>query len=285
MRWHNFIERCPQHNLLALRALFATILAITITELFALPRNYWSILAIISVSTSIHSKEIIFRSKAIIINTITGCLLGTLLFYYLNLYVPFPVIISITLMLALLNLYFAVVNYPVGVFFNSLFIVMFVGILSSWDFSLFIARVFDIIIGAICILFASFLLNSRAPKERVYQAVDDLYLAHKKYINAINTDMDSTQNPTLSGQITVLENMQKNITDSFLNTEIEFSKAKRQHLVKTLSMTEELTLLYRNYLAVLKNSTDDSNHQLQDFCRQKITMVFEVLQKRHLDCK
>lgn len=188
-------------------------------------------------------------------------------------------------MLALLNLYFAVVNYPVGVFFNSLFIVMFVGILSSWDFSLFIARVFDIIIGAICILFASFLLNSRAPKERVYQAVDDLYLAHKKYINAINTDMDSTQNPTLSGQITVLENMQKNITDSFLNTEIEFSKAKRQHLVKTLSMTEELTLLYRNYLAVLKNSTDDSNHQLQDFCRQKITMVFEVLQKRHLDCK
>ena len=116
MRWHNFIERCPQHNLLALRALFATILAITITELFALPRNYWSILAIISVSTSIHSKEIIFRSKAIIINTITGCLLGTLLFYYLNLYVPFPVIISITLMLALLNLYFAVVNYPVGVF-------------------------------------------------------------------------------------------------------------------------------------------------------------------------
>lgn len=285
MRWHNFIERCPQHNLLALRALFATILAITITELFALPRNYWSILAIISVSTSIHSKEIIFRSKAIIINTITGCLLGTLLFYYLNLYVPFPVIISITLMLALLNLYFAVVNYPVGVFFNSLFIVMFVGILSSWDFSLFIARVFDIIIGAICILFASFLLNSRAPKERVYQAVDDLYLAHKKYINAINTDMDSTQNPTLSGQITVLENMQKNITDSFLNTEIEFSKAKRQRLVKTLSMTEELTLLYRNYLAVLKNSTDDSNHQLQDFCRQKITMVFEVLQKRHLDCK
>ena len=285
MRWHNFIERCPQHNLLALRALFATILAITITELFALPRNYWSILAIISVSTSIHSKEIIFRSKAIIINTITGCLLGTILFYYLNLYVPFPVIISITLMLALLNLYFAVVNYPVGVFFNSLFIVMFVGILSSWDFSLFIARVFDIIIGAICILFASFLLNSRAPKERVYQAVDDLYLAHKKYINAINTDMDSTQNPTLSGQITVLENMQKNITDSFLNTEIEFSKAKRQHLVKTLSMTEELTLLYRNYLAVLKNSTDDSNHQLQDFCRQKITMVFEVLQKRHLDCK
>ena len=285
MRWHNFIERCPQHNLLALRALFATILAITITELFALPRNYWSILAIISVSTSIHSKEIIFRSKAIIINTITGCLLGTILFYYLNLYVPFPVIISITLMLALLNLYFAVVNYPVGVFFNSLFIVMFVGILSSWDFSLFIARVFDIIIGAICILFASFLLNSRAPKERVYQAVDDLYLAHKKYINAINTDMDSTQNPTLSGQITVLENMQKNITDSFLNTEIEFSKAKRQHLIKTLSMTEELTLLYRNYLAVLKNSTDDSNHQLQDFCRQKITMVFEVLQKRHLDCK
>ena len=31
MRWHNFIERCPQHNLLALRALFATILAITIS--------------------------------------------------------------------------------------------------------------------------------------------------------------------------------------------------------------------------------------------------------------
>ena len=50
-------------------------------------------------------------------------------------------------------------------------------------------------------------------------------------------------------------------------------------------MTEELTLLYRNYLAVLKNSTDNSNHQLKDFCRQKITMVFEVLQKRHLDCK
>jgi len=285
MRWHNFIERCPQHKLLALRALFATILAITITELFALPRNYWSILAIISVSTSIHSREIIFRSKAIIINTITGCLLGTLLFYYLNLYVPFPVIISITLMFALLNLYFAVVNYPVGVFFNSLFIVMFVGILSSWDLSLFIARVFDIIIGAICILFSSFLLNSGAPKERVYQAVDSLYLAHNKYINAINTDMDSTQNDTLSRQITVLENMQKNITDSFLNTEIEFSKAKRQYLVKTLSMTEELTLLYRNYLAVLKNSTDNSNHQLQDFCRQKITMVFEVLQKRHLDCK
>ena len=285
MLWHNFIEQCPQHRLLALRALFATILAITITELLALPRNYWSILAIISVSTSVHSREIIFRSKAIIINTVTGCLLGTLLFYYLSLYVPFATMISITLMLALLNLYFAVVNYPVGIFFNSLFIVMFVGILSSWDFSLFIARVFDIIIGAICILFTSFILKSRTPKRKVYEAIDSLYLAHKEYINLMNPDMTLGENSVSSNQIITLENMQKDITDNFLNTEVEFSKTKRQRLAKILLMTEELILLYRNYLAVLKCTKEDNNHQLQIFCRQKIIMVFEFLQKKHLDCK
>lgn len=167
MRWYNFIEKIPQHKLLALRALFATVLAITIIELFSLPRNYWSILTIISVSTSTHSKEIISRSKAIVFNTITGCLFGTFLFYYLNLCLPLLVIISIIPILALLNLYFLMINYPVGVFFNSLFIVMFVGILSSWDFSLFIARVFDIIIGTVCILLVSFILNSETPKKKL----------------------------------------------------------------------------------------------------------------------
>ena len=181
MHWYNLIEKIPQHKLLALRALFATVLAITITELFSLPRNYWSILAIISVSTSVHTEEIIFRSKAIVFNTIIGCLFGTLLFYYLNLCLPLLVIIIIIPILALLNLYFSLINYPVGVFFNSLFIVMFVGILSSWDFSLLIARVFDIIIGAVCILLVNLILNSESPKKNLSRRAYLLFSTEKLY--------------------------------------------------------------------------------------------------------
>ncbi|WP_151193695.1 FUSC family protein [Cysteiniphilum sp. JM-1] len=296
MRLINWLNALPTYKLLAIRVASACLLAIVFTEAIGLQRNYWSVLAIISISISVHAREVLFRSKAVVINTISGCFIGTIAYYLLNLYVPFYVIITVILVLALYTLYFSVVHYAVGVFFSSIFVVMFIGTLSFWDVSLLIARILDIAIGALVILLISRVLKQRNLREKFYMEFSSVYLTHKEIIemflmqraakdntsidkeNGFNESDESLDKEILRLLIDELALQEKHMVENFINTKTELNKAQINMIKVLLSTMRELMAVYR---ALLLLDDRQSNQKLLHFCRQKLVMFFDLLKNEY----
>ncbi|WHN65782.1 FUSC family protein [Cysteiniphilum sp. QT6929] len=296
MRLINWLNALPTYKLLAIRVASACLLAIVFTEAIGLQRNYWSVLAIISISISVHAREVLFRSKAVVINTILGCFIGTIAYYLLNLYVPFYVIITVILVLALYTLYFSVVHYAVGVFFSSIFVVMFIGTLSFWDVSLLIARILDIAIGALVILLISRVLKQRNLREKFYMEFSSVYLTHKQIIeiflmqraakdntsidkeNDFNESDESLDKEILRLLIDELALQEKHMVENFINTKTELNKAQINMIKVLLSTMRELMSVYR---ALLLLDDRQSNQKLLHFCRQKLVMFFDLLKNEY----
>ncbi len=293
MRLTNWLNALPAYKLLAIRVASACLIAIVLTEVIGLQRNYWSVLAIISISISVHAREVLLRSKAVIINTISGCFIGTFAYYVLNLYVPFYVIITVILVLALYTLYFSVVHYAVGVFFSSIFVVMFIGTLSFWDMSLLIARILDIAIGALVILLISRLLKQRNLREKFYAEFSSVYLAHKEIIemflrqreekNKTSIDKENGFDQSLDKEILrllidELALQEKHVVENFINTKTELNKAQISMIKVLLSTMRELMSVYR---ALLLLDDRQSNQKLLHFCRQKLVMFFDLLKNEY----
>lgn len=293
MRLINWLNTLPTYKLLAIRVASACLIAIVFTEAIGLQRNYWSVLAIISISISVHVREVLFRSKAVVINTILGCFIGTIAYYLLNLYVPFYVIITVILVLALYTLYFSVVHYAVGVFFSSIFVVMFIGTLSFWDVSLLIARILDIAIGALVILLISSVLKQRNLREKFYMEFSSVYLTHKEIIEMFlmqraekdkasmdkENDFDeSLDKEILRLLIDELALQEKHMVENFINTKTELSKPQINMIKVLLSTMRELMAVYR---ALLLLDDRQSNQKLLHFCRQKLVMFFDLLKNEY----
>lgn len=293
MRLTNWLNALPAYKLLAIRVASACLIAIVLTEVIGLQRNYWSVLAIISISISVHAREVLLRSKAVIINTISGCFIGTFAYYVLNLYVPFYVIITVILVLALYTLYFSVVHYAVGVFFSSIFVVMFIGTLSFWDVSLLIARILDIAIGALVILLISRLLKQRNLREKFYAEFSSVYLTHKEIIemflrqreekNKTSIDKENGFDQSLDKEILrllidELALQEKHVVENFINTKTELNKAQISMIKVLLSTMRELMSVYR---ALLLLDDRQSNQKLLHFCRQKLVMFFDLLKNEY----
>ncbi|MDA0910720.1 MAG: FUSC family protein [Proteobacteria bacterium] len=293
MRLINWLNTLPTYKLLAIRVASACLIAIVFTEAIGLQRNYWSVLAIISISISVHVREVLFRSKAVVINTILGCFIGTIAYYLLNLYVPFYVIITVILVLALYTLYFSVVHYAVGVFFSSIFVVMFIGTLSFWDVSLLIARILDIAIGALVILLISSVLKQRNLREKFYMEFSSVYLTHKEIIEMFlmqraekdkasmdkENDFDeSLDKEILRLLIDELALQEKHVVENFINTKTELSKPQINMIKVLLSTMRELMAVYR---ALLLLDDRQSNQKLLHFCRQKLVMFFDLLKNEY----
>ncbi|WP_440993816.1 FUSC family protein [Cysteiniphilum litorale] len=296
MRLINWLNALPVYKLLAIRVASACLIAIVFTEAIGLQRNYWSVLAIISISISVHAREVLFRSKAVVINTILGCFIGTIAYYLLNLYVPFYVIITVILVLALYTLYFSVVHYAVGVFFSSIFVVMFIGTLSFWDVSLLIARILDIAIGALVILLISSVLKQRNLREKFYMEFSSVYLTHKQIIemflmrraakdntsidkeNDFNESDESLDKEILRLLIDELALQEKHMVENFINTKTELNKAQINMIKVLLSTMRELMSVY---CALLLLDDRQSNQKLLHFCRQKLVMFFDLLKNEY----
>ncbi|WP_440615580.1 FUSC family protein [Cysteiniphilum sp. 6C5] len=293
MRFANWLNALPAYKLLAIRVASACLIAIILTEAIGLQRNYWSVLAIVSISISVHAREVLFRSKAVIINTILGCFVGTVAYYILNLYVPFYVIITVILVLALYTLYFSVVHYAVGVFFSSIFVVMFIGTLSFWDMSLLIARILDIAIGALVILLISRVLRQSNLREKFYVEFSSVYLTHKQIIEMflmqtveqekVSNDQGNDFDQVLDkGMLRLLIDelalQEKHAVENFINTKTELNKAQINIIKVLLSTMRELMFVYR---ALLLLDDRQSNQKLKRFCRQKLAMFFDLLKNEY----
>ncbi|WP_395946895.1 FUSC family protein [Caedibacter taeniospiralis] len=287
MSFNKWLNDLPAYQLVAIRVTFACVAAILITEAIGLQRNYWSVLAIISINISVHAREVLFRSRAIVINTILGCFSGTFAYYLLNLYLPFYAIVIIILVLALQTLYFSVINYAVGVFFSSVFTVMFIGTLSFWDLSLLWARIFDIAIGALVVLGVSVLLKQRHLKKSFFIELDAVYLNHKHIIEIFVTKNtqdtanaeDEWEKETLRLLVDELILQEKKLVESFINTKIELSHEHIRIIKLLLSTMRELMAVYKAYL-ILGESKNDL--MLKRFCQQKLNMFFEIFKNQYL---
>lgn len=293
MIFANWLNALPAYKLLAIRVASACLVAILITEAVGLQRNYWSVLAIVSISISVHAREVFFRSKAVVINTILGCFIGTVAYYVLNLYVPFYVIITVILVLALYTLYFSVVDYAIGVFFSSIFIVMFIGTLSFWDVSLLIARILDIAIGALVILLINRVLKQSNLRENFYGEFSSVYLTHKQIIEVFlmqtaerekllkdkkNDFDDCLDKEMLRLLIDELALQEKHAVENFINTKTELNQTQINMIKVMLSTMRELMSVYR---ALLLLDARQSNQKLTHFCRQKLVMFFDLLKSEY----
>ncbi|WP_119328780.1 FUSC family protein [Cysteiniphilum halobium] len=293
MRFTNWLNALPAYKLLAIRVASACLIAILITEAIGLQRNYWSVLAIISISVSVHAREILSRSKAVVVNTILGCFIGTVAYYVLNLYLPFYLIIAVILVLALYTLYFSVVHYATGVFFSSIFIVMFIGTLSFWNVSLLIARILDIAIGALVILWINKVLKQSNLRKSFFGDFSLIYLTHKQIIemflmqsaeqekalkNKENNFDESLDKEMLRLLIDELSLQEKHAVENFINIKIELNTAQIKMIKVMLSTMRELMSVYR---ALLLLDVRQSNQKLIHFCRQKLGMFFDLLKSEY----
>ena len=272
MIWYKKINFFSSYNLLSIRVFISCLIAFFIADSLHLPRSYWSILSIISVGISIHSRDILFRTKAIVISTIIGCLLGTLLYYYLDHFLELSGFIILVLFLSLLTLYFTVVNYAIGVFFNSIFMVMFFGTLSYWNYTLFIGRVLDIAIGAVIILCISFISRNPDSIKRVKSLINKLYKNHEDCIQLI---LDKNFNVNINTNI--VNQLQNVLEEDFLNLKAELKPSQAQIIESLISTLYELTGIYENYNILSHNINKDF---LLEFSCHKIIIFHKLLKQQ-----
>ncbi len=220
---------------------------------------------------------------------------GTVIYYYLSLFLPIESLIVIILILGLLSLYFTVVNYAAGILFNSLFLVMFVGVLSYWDFALFVTRVIDIIIGAGCILLMTFLFRPRSMKHRLLEELDTLQQAQKEYytlmLSASESDKLLLRKHGIK-RLLKLQKLQKEMVANLFNAEMELSQ-KQMHLFRSmLGALDELSMSYYQYLLFMqkanKHVEEDQNmrdfqQEISVFCQKKLINLYDLFEDSYQD--
>ncbi|WP_299011776.1 FUSC family protein [uncultured Shewanella sp.] len=243
----------------AFQASIAVMLTLMIAHGFSLERGIWATLTAILLVSSTFG-ESIKKAKERVSMTLIGGILGTGVVLYLLPLLPKQeplLLMSFLFMSIFAMVYFLPRSYAWASFFITLFVVFLFSVLSGWSLSLFAARAYDTLIGAMVAVFVSgFIFPNRSyvdvqvhyltVLQQLDGFIDDIFYALKssdpQYMCQL---MDWHQKLYSSWE--ALKNKQ-----SFSEFEVTFSRNKRQQLQNYQFGFDLLFHYLTNILALLE---------------------------------
>lgn len=270
-----WFEQIPPYRLTALRVLIACSIAVGVTHLLGIERSYWAILAIISVTVSINIGDMISRSRVLATLSVLGCIIGTFLFYWCDQWLTPNQMVMMIIVVALVYLYAIQIHYPIGVLINCIFLVMFIGVLSSWDLSLLWTRIIDVMIGVISMIVVSYVIRGRHHKGFALKKVEVLINDHGKIIE--NIDDMSVRN------IEEMETRQAEVIKALYQLRYDFPSKRDYYKMRDVVVgLEDLLLSYYSYIGLRSYREQHAviYEEMKAFCRQKMQRQFDKVSNK-----
>lgn len=283
-----YADRVSDTTLLAIRVLVASCIGLAICYLiFTLggdddfrDRIYWVVLAVVSVAVSTSSSVVYTRAKAIIIFSLLGTSIGSVILFNIQKYVShdFTLIASLCCIGLAFYVYTLFLNYATCVFFFHIYLVMYFGLFIGWDKELFFVRVTCVAVGTLSIVLITFLTRGR--KNRVFFNRDmyRMYSELKSLINHVHESIDNRR-------IMMLLEKSIKLNEALVNAKYEFSSTKKYYeYKKILILIDELLINLRTYrtLFMQQKKHDDSLYkEFVHFTKEQIQSNFKKITIRY----
>jgi hypothetical protein len=247
-----------------------------------LVRIYWVVIAIASVSASSSTNVIYTRAKYIIMFCILGTSFGSAILFLIQKDIHgdfYFLIVAILCIIGLcLNMYTAFINYATSVFFIHIYIVMFFGLLESWNKYTFLARVLCILIGTSSIVLVTYLTRGRKFLHIVVKEMEESYLRLKNIVENIDETISNRK-------IMPLIERSIKLNDLLYDAKYEFlSKENYRECKRVLLLMDELLLSLRSYrvLDLKKNEYALGLYEdMNQYTRDKIKRNFKNITTRY----
>lgn len=283
-----FIDKLSDTTLLAFRVLIASTLGLILCYvLFSFSgdesfrnRIYWVVIAVVSVAASTSTSVVITRAKAIIIFSLLGTLLGSVVLMFIQGHIPYNfTLIAILCGIALaLWIYTLFLNYATSVFFIHIYLVMFFGLFIGWDTELFFVRVTCVAIGTVCIVAITFL--SRGQKNRILfnKEMYSIYGEFKLLVNDVDKKVKNRK---------IISLVERNIklNETLANAKYEFSTTKKYYEYKKIIILMDELLInlktYRTLFVQQKKHNRDLYKELVKHTQMQIKKNFDRLTIRY----
>ncbi|AJC48901.1 FUSC family protein [Allofrancisella guangzhouensis] len=289
---NRFIDKLSDTTLLAYRVLVASSLGLIISySVFSFTgehgfkdRIYWVVIAVISVAASTSTSVIYTRAKAIIVFSIFGTSLGSVLLLFIqkimvdNSMASFITIAVVCGIALTLYIYTMFLNYATSVFFIHIYLVMFFGLFVGWDHELFIVRIVSVAIGTVCIVFVTFLTRGKKFLNIFTKEMYITYGEFKKILNNVDRNVPNRK---------LIFLVEKNIklSEMLVNAKYEFSSNKKYYeYKKMILLMDELLINLKTYRALFIEQKKHNNElytDLVEYTNSQLKKNFEKLTIRY----
>ncbi|WP_169709711.1 FUSC family protein [Francisella halioticida] len=277
-------------TLLSIRVLIATALGLSFSYMLFtligqdefLVRIYWVVIAIVSVSVSSSTNVIYTRAKYIIMFCILGTSFGSAILFLIQKDIHgdfYFLIVAILCIVGLcLNMYTAFLNYATSVFFIHIYIVMFFGLLESWNKYTFLARILCILIGTSSIVLVTYITRGSKFLHIVVKEMEESYLRLKNIVSNIDKTISNRE-------IMPLIERSIKLNDLLYDAKYEFlSKENYRECKRVLLLMDELLLSLRSYRVLdlkKENYVPDLYNDMNEYTREKIKRNFKQITVRY----
>jgi uncharacterized membrane protein YgaE (UPF0421/DUF939 family) len=280
----NRLNDISDTTLLAYRVLIACIIGIMVCfVIFTLTghdefrdRVYWIVIAVVSVAASTSTNVIYSRAKAIVLFSILGTTVGSLIFYMIHKFLPDNILyVSIVCALAMtFYIYTVYMNYAKSVFFVHIYLVMFFGLFSAWSTDLFFVRVISITVGTICIVTLTFLTKTTKSKKMFFDELQEIYDSYSSIISTTDNNLRHSEVVSLGDRVAKLNEM-------LINAKFEFTTRQRYYRYKKIILLmEHLLINLQSYISLYDQQEKHNNdlyEELVVFTNDQIQENFKKL--------
>ncbi|AIT08934.1 membrane protein [Candidatus Francisella endociliophora] len=283
-----FIDKLPDTTLLAFRVLIASTLGLILCYvLFSFSgdesfrdRIYWVVIAVVSVAASTSTSVVITRAKAIIIFSLLGTSLGSVVLMFIQDYIPhnFTLVATLCGIALALWIYTLFLNYATSVFFIHIYLVMFFGLFIGWDTELFFVRVTCVAIGTVCIVVITFLSRGQKNRSLFNKEMYSIYGEFKKIVNDVDRSVRNRK---------IISLVERNIklNEILTNAKYEFSTTKKYYEYKKIVILMDELLInlktYRTLFIQQKKHNSDLYKELVKHTQMQIKKNFDRLTIRY----
>ncbi|NOQ30028.1 MAG: hypothetical protein GQ570_02770 [Helicobacteraceae bacterium] len=244
----SFLSSLKQHDMLGIRVAISIAIVFLISYLFSLERSYWAVITIISVNISINFADILARSWFRLLSSVLGLFSGTLIYHYL-LCDSSSLVLYIALMISAgATLFFMFINYPLAMFFNSLFVVFIFVSFGNWNEHLLEVRLFQTLLGSVVSLVVAYLLINKNSTTVIFNDVMKLYDETAELLNNFESMSESR-----FVEFQKVHQLQEEISLAMLNSKFDYKNQKFYIQVKaTLPLFDELIYTYDQWYDMYK---------------------------------
>ena len=278
------LDNISDTTLLAYRVLISCIIGIIICfVIFTLTghdefraRVYWIVIAVVSVAASTNTHVIYSRAKAIILFSILGTTIGSLIFYLIQKFMPDQVLYTeiICALAMIFYIYTVYMNYAKSVFYIHIYLVMFFGLFSIWSMDLFIVRVVSITVGTICIVAVTFLTKTSKSKRVFFDELQSIYSMYDKIIKTTDSNIRHSELVILGDRVSALNEM-------IINAKFEFKTPQIYYRYKKLILLmEHLLINLQSYISLYDQQEKHQNDLYEElvlFTNNQIQENFKKL--------
>ncbi len=214
---------------MAIRGAMVVTLCILVSHFFVVDRSYWMFLTALMLVT-VSFGEGIYRSLTRFVMTITGCILGWLLYLPLQ-HSPFA-LVALALGALFLMIYWFTRSFVGRMLATGVLVVTSFSFMGGWTFHLLVDRIKDTFIGALIAVLVNGLVLPEFSKTNVKNSIASLGQSLRQLIHNTIQTQDSAVLKALAAELHTLENQRLFLNQNYDTAQYELFfrwQAKRRY--------------------------------------------------------